>query len=125
MNVRIITNNKMVADKLGDSYTVELYDISYRDVLIKTRDYIHEGYKLMSHPLSGSVKPNETPYKSLLVSKEKGKLDFDSVRIIESAIATCDKFGQNRFHLTESICEDFMLIDLSLISGALSESTKV
>lgn len=125
MNVRIITNNKMVSDRFKDSYTVELYDISYRDILVKARDYIHEGYKLLSHPLSGSVKPNETPYKSLLISKEKGSLDLDSLRIIEGAIATADKFGQNRFHLTESICEDFMIIDLSLISGALSESTKV
>ena len=125
MNTRIITNNKMVSDKFKDEYTVELYEISYRDILIKVRDYIHEGYKLLSHPLSGSVKPNETPFKSILVSKEKGSLDFESLRIIEKSIEACDKFGPNRFHLTESIIEDFMIIDLSLISGALSESTKV
>ena len=125
MSLRIITNNKMVFDRFKDSYTVELYDMTYREILLKVRDYVHEGYKLLSHPLSGSIKPNETPYKSVIISNEKDKLDFDSLNVIEGSIVTCEKFGMNRFHLTEEICNDFMIVDLSLISGALSESTKV
>ncbi|MEG1971911.1 MAG: GrdX family protein [Oscillospiraceae bacterium] len=125
MDLLIITNNPLVNNRFKENYEVELCDCSYSDILIKVRDLIHAGHKLLSHPLSGSIKPNETPYKTILVTKSAGSLDFDSLRIIEDSILTCRKFGTNRFHLTEGICEDFMLIDLSLISGALSESTKV
>ena len=125
MNLTIVTNNTMVYDRFKDSYDVTLCDCSYSGILIKVRDMVHAGHQLLSHPLSGSVKPNETPYKSVLVSKTVGKLDFKSLSIIEQSIVACEKFGANRFHLTESICDDFMIIDLSLISGALSESTKV
>lgn len=125
MNLVIITNNPMVNDRFNKEYEVELCDCSYSDILIKVRDMVHAGHRLLSHPLSGSIKPNETPYKTVLVSKSQEGLDFDSLRIIEDSIVTCRKFGSNRFHLTEGICEDFMLIDLSLISGALSESAKV
>ena len=37
----------------------------------------------MTHPLSGSVKPKETPYKSVLISERKEKVDGESVRLIE------------------------------------------
>ena len=125
MNLTIVTNNTMVYDRFKDSYYFIFFDFSYSGILIKVRDMVHAGHQLLSHPLSGSVKPNETPYKSVLVSKTVGKLDFKSLSIIEQSIVVCEKFGANRFHLTESICDDFMIIDLSLISGALSESTKV
>jgi hypothetical protein len=37
-------------------------------VLVYVRDKIHKGHKLLTHPLSGSIKPNESPYKSVLIS---------------------------------------------------------
>ncbi len=55
------------------------------------RDKVHEGHELATHPLSGSVKPNETPYKTIMISEKKGVLDFNSLKIIEDSIATAKK----------------------------------
>ncbi len=65
---RIITNNPLVREKLGQDYQVEFYECSYEDILEKVKDEVYRGCKLLTHPLSGSVKPNETPYKSVMVS---------------------------------------------------------
>ena len=77
---------------------------------------MHTGYKVLTHPLSGSVKPNETPYKSVII--EEGKtLDEDSVKIIELSIATLDKFQnmERTPNWTERVLDDFRVVDLDLM----------
>ena len=91
-NYFIITNNPLVLEKLGETHNVVYKEISYEEVLEEVRDRIHEGHLLLSHPLSGSVKPNETPYKSVMLSKGKGEMDERSLSIIENAIQACGKF---------------------------------
>jgi hypothetical protein len=119
----IITNNPKIYEKYNDSFEIEyLENKSYFDVLIYTRDKIHMGHKLLSHPLSGSVKPNETPYKSILISNKKGKMDIDSLVLIENSISTYEKF-QNISKVpnwNNQVLEDFMVVDLSLIESTLN-----
>ncbi len=116
----IITNNDWVYDKLKDKYNILFIDGSYRDVLIKVRDKIQEGHELLTHPLSSSLKPNETPYKSVIISENKGKLNFDSVYIIENSIIVYDKFNKDKIiNWTEKLREDFKLIDLTVLESAL------
>lgn len=93
MKFVIVTNNPRVRDELGKEFEVDFADITYREVLCKVRDMIYEGHKLLTHPLSGSVKPNETPYKSILVGKKIGKMDLQDASIIENSIITADKFS--------------------------------
>jgi len=57
----IITNNEWVHNKYRQLYDIIYIEGSYRDVLVKTRDKLHEGHELLTHPLSSSIKPNETP----------------------------------------------------------------
>ena len=57
MKFVIVTNNPRVRDELGKEFEVDFADITYREVLCKVRDMIYEGHKLLTHPLSGSVKP--------------------------------------------------------------------
>lgn len=120
---RIITNNPLVRDELGQIYEVEFHDISYEDVLKAVRNYIYEGHELLTHPLSGSVKPNETPYKSVMVSISKKQTDMQSMKIIESAILSCGKFQFKSDQYAPQVYEDFRLIDYTLISSALSSAT--
>jgi hypothetical protein len=119
----IITNNPKIYEKYNDSFEIEyLENKSYFDVLIYTRDKIHMGHKLLSHPLSGSVKPNETPYKSILISNKKGKMNIDSLVLIENSISTYEKF-QNISKVpnwNNQVLEDFMVVDLSLIESTLN-----
>lgn len=119
----IITNNIYVYDKYRDSTEV-IFDNSYNfmKVLELARDKIHEGNKLLSHPLSGSIKPNETPYKSILISKEKSDLDMSGLNIIEESIETSRKFLLNAKtpDWPENILEDFRTIDLSLVDNLIN-----
>lgn len=118
----LVTNNSLVhanyKNKLDIIYS---NNYTYLDILSIARDKIHEGHQLLTHPLSGSVKPNETPYKSIAVSSEKGALDFDSLSIIEASIETAKKFmeGKKTPRWTEKILQDFELIDYYLIKSAV------
>ena len=120
MKFVIVTNNPKVRDDLGSEFEDDFADITYREVLCKVRDMIYEGHKLLTHPLSGSVKPNETPYKSILVGKTTGKMDPQDASIIENSIITADKFSVKFPNMPQSVREDFQLIDSTLIRSALS-----
>jgi hypothetical protein len=87
----IITNNPLVSD-ISCSDKVEYHDIDYLGVLIKVRDKIHLGHWLLTHPLYGSVKPGETPYRTVLLSAERGSLDEQSLIMVEESIETFKKF---------------------------------
>lgn len=118
----IITNNPLVPEKLGSPDTVVYESISYEDILRKVRDRIHEGHKLLSHPLSGSVKPNETPYKSVIISTGKGEIDEGSLAIIENAIQACGKFVFKSDKYKPEVYDDFQLIDWTLLESALASA---
>lgn len=118
-----VTNNKMAADKLEGKMEVIYIDGTLMDVLKISRDYIHKGHRLLTHPLSGSVKPNETPYKTILISKFNGKtIDVDSLSIIEYSIHTCEKLLKNKTtpRWPQKILDDFKLIDFDLIYNAIN-----
>lgn len=117
----IITNNEWVFDKYKDKYNTLFIEGGFKDVLVKTRDKVHEGYELLTHPLASSIKPNETPYKSVIISDEKGNLNLDSVYIIENSIMSFDNFNLNKIkNITEKMKEDFKLIDLTVLESALN-----
>lgn len=115
-----ITNNPLVKDKLEKEIFLNYYDISYLELLKKVRDKIHLGYKLLTHPLSGSVKPNETPYKTIIISKTD-HLHMESLLTIENSIATTKKMLKNQElpHWNKEVLRDFQVIDLSLIEGVI------
>ncbi|WMJ77772.1 MULTISPECIES: GrdX family protein [unclassified Sedimentibacter] len=121
MNKIIITNNSKVFKKYY-SFCEVIYmeNGNYMDVLEMTRDLIHTGCKLLTHPMSGSLKPNQTPYKSIIVSGNK-KTDYESVVLIENSIEASKKFL--KFKQTplwnEKIKDDFKTVDLSLIENVV------
>jgi hypothetical protein len=112
----IITNNPMVRDKFPGQ-EVEFYDTDYMGVLKIVRDKIHLGCELLTHPLSGSVKPGETPYKTVIINDRKGDLDEKALSVIEESIQTCAKLEADtvRRELSAKMLSDFQLVDFSLI----------
>jgi len=121
MKVKVITNNSMIYDLFSKDWDVDYLDTSYKGVLRETRDYIHKGYKLLTHPLSGSVKPNETPYKTILVSEDGNNLNLESLSIIEKSIESAEKFYISSKEISEEVLEDFREIDLSLIENVINK----
>lgn len=66
----LITNNEYFKDAIKRSdIKVEYMDIDYIGILKKARDLIHQNYRLVTHPLYGSVKPNETVFRSVILEK--------------------------------------------------------
>ena len=116
-NYIIVTNNPLVLEKHGDTHNVIYKEVSYEDVLREVRDRIHEGHSMLTHPLSGSVKPNETPYKSIMISAERRAIDGESVALIENAIHACGKFEFKSDRYRPEVYEDFRLIDCTLIES--------
>ena len=127
MNGIIITNNIKVRERYENEYPIEFIDGCYLDVLYLTRNKVHEGYMLLTHPLSGSVKPNETPYKSLVISDLKQNLHMDSLMIIENSIITAEKFIQAKTpqNWDCEILEDFMEIDSRLIDSGIESMRQI
>lgn len=118
----VLTNNPLVRDTLKEKKEVIYKEISYEDVLREARDRVYRGYRLLSHPLSGSVKPNETPYKSIMIGNRKEEIDAQSVRIIESAIESCRKFVFKSDKYKPEVYKDFQLIDWTLLESAMASA---
>jgi hypothetical protein len=120
----LITNNPLVFKNYSAEYQVEFHEVGYLKILEIVRDRIHVGHKLLSHPLSSSLKPNETPYKTIIVLKDKGSLDVDSVMIIEGSIQTANKFIKDMKtpNWNQKALDDFQAVDYSLIQNTLSRN---
>ena len=119
LKVCVITNNPLVARGLPEQYLVDYENQSYRQILVKVRDLVYAGHRLYTHPLSGSVKPNETPYKSIVVSRHPEKMELEEAIMISGSIETFDKFAPRKRELTAEINKDFQLVDYALLCGAL------
>ena len=122
----IITNNPLVRDYYSGINTIEMKfvdNIGYMDVLKESRNLIHMGMVLLTHPLSGSVKPNETPYKSIALA-DSALHEIDSLWLIENAIGTYIKFERNKRlpQWTERVKSDFMIIDFDLFKCPILNS---
>ena len=104
---------------------ITFIDGKYIDVLKSARDMIHKGSKLITHPLMGSVKPNETPFRSIIIS-DGIDLDVESLTIIENSIAVTEKFqSDNKLPIwSEKVLDDFRFVDLKLFESALDSIVK-
>mgnify|MGYP000852403455 CR=1 FL=1 len=118
-NFEILSNNPRVAAKYPD--VTVFRGINVQNIFLLARDRIHQGAVLVNHPLSGSVKPNESPYKSLVVSvsSDPTLLDLDSLRMIESAQDVLKKLQDRNRTYSDAVLEDFQVIDLDLLESAI------
>lgn len=103
---------------MQERFEVIYSEVVYTEILYQTRDMIHRGYKLLTHPLAGSMKPNQTPYKSIMLEKNI-KADDESVVMIENAILSAEKFLKQKAipPWNDKIRDDFKTVDLSLIEN--------
>jgi hypothetical protein len=88
--------------------------------LIKVRDLVHCGWRIDTHPMAGSIKPNETPYRSIVVRKGSS-LDCQSLELIENSIRVYQSFIRDNKTPTwnERILDDFRVMDMCFLESAL------
>jgi len=115
----VVTNNSLVLEKKDKNVEILFFDCTYLELLIKVRDMVFLGQKLLSHPLSGSVKPNETPFKTVLLDSCVSTLNYDDVLMIENSIITCKKFPIKYPELPQKVADDFRLVDYLLVKDLM------
>ena len=117
----IVTNNKKLINKYND-IKIDIINLkTIEKIFNKTRDLIHKGYILISHPLAGSVKPYQNPYRSIIL-KNGNQLDYQSLKNYENSYYKYQQFKtdkENNIKLSEKIKDDYQTIDLTLIDSAL------
>lgn len=72
------------------------FDADAREVVTAARDGIHNGWRLLHHPLYGNYRPYQQPYRSLILASPAVKttgLDLDSLHLIEEALVV---YTENR-----------------------------
>ncbi len=132
----IITNNPKVFAEFfaGDENLPGTVGVDFRgdmtqeEILLKARDLIHLGGRLIIHPMMGRIKPHETPYKSVFMEIPDGeetctKTDFMSVTIIEDSISETRKLLNDTFmkKYDESMLKDLQYLDYLLVRSGIEE----
>lgn len=121
----LVTNNDRAVKKWGNSVKQVFMLDSCGEVLKKTRDLIHTGHKLLTHPQASSLKPNQTPYRTILLygeadSAQRGT-NSEDVCLIEKAIEAFEKWNAIKKIpvYEEAIANDYKTIDLSMIENVI------
>lgn len=118
-NFFILSNNPLAKEKYPD--LTQPVDGGVAGVYRAARDAVHLGCRLINHPLAGSVKPNESPYRSLVLSQGGGMLDLRSLQLIEDAIAVLKKLPKRHTDpYWQAMAADYQVIDLDLLDSALA-----
>jgi len=121
----IITNNPLVyRSEYTEIEKIFVESTNIEGVLLAVRDLIHKGHHLITHPLSGSLKPNENPYKSIIVSRKSSGIVFDHLIMIEKGIESTYKFfrGKNMRKYCDATKHDFMVVDKLIIESRLNSN---
>lgn len=112
----VLTNNprakKWWKESESNHTHVLFQDSDLSELFIAARNLVHTGWRLINHPLFSSIKPNQSPYKTLVLAKDPN-LDYQSLSAIEAAIAAAQKFGPFP-GASDRVLEDLQLIDLDL-----------
>lgn len=119
MGIRCLTNNPKVLEKQLP-YVENIMGNTL--VVLKAVKYeILKGYKLITHPLTSSIRPNVSPYKSIILTSKAEKLDSESLDIIEKSIVYTTRLinGSRHYNWDENSLRDFQYIDFDLIKEFL------
>lgn len=116
----LVTNNDRVYDKYKDKLSC-VYTESYEDTLIKVRDYVYNRHKLLTHPQALSLKPNQTPYRSVVVypAYEDNTQDILLIEKCIEVFNSWQSIAKTPSDYKENVREDFKTIDLSVIDNIM------
>ncbi len=115
----LVTNNDRVYEKYKDITNVILV-ASYEAVLIKVRDLVYDRHVLLTHPQASSLKPNQTPYRSVAVYPKGDEDNTKDIMLIEKCIETYRQWqdiAPTPTNYEERVANDFKTIDLSVVDN--------
>lgn len=115
----LVTNNDRVYEKYKDITNV-IFVESYEAVLIKVRDLVYDRHVLLTHPQASSLKPNQTPYRSVAVYPKGDEDNTKDIMLIEKCIETYRQWqdiAPTPTNYEERVANDFKTIDLSVVDN--------
>ena len=115
--VILITNNDKVYLKYKDKLQC-IFTEKYEEVLIKVRDMVYDRHILLTHPQASSLKPNQTPYRSVVLYPQGNEDNMKDILLIEKCLETFKQWQNISLtpeNYSDKIAEDFKVIDLSII----------
>ena len=119
--VVLVTNNSKAAEKYKDIFDVHV-EKDYESVLLKTRDLVYTGFSLLTHPQASSLKPNQTPVRSVLLYPQRdGDQHGRDCLLAEDVLHVYwqwQEIAPTPDDYREAVRNDFETIDLSMIDGA-------
>lgn len=117
----LLTNNDKVVAKFGDTIKCIMCK-NYEEVMIKTRDMVYTGHKLLTHPQASSLKPNQTLYRSVIIYPKEGEDNTEDIMLIEKCVETFRQWqniAKSPESYLENVANDFKTIDLSVIENVI------
>lgn len=123
----VVTNNprvkeSIVAQQLDKTHRLVWVDGYTEDVLRNVRNLCHNNHRLITHPLTGSVKPNHTPYKTVVLEESDPQVvDLESMVLAETSLnKTLDLLKSRPRPAAALRClDDFAVIDLDFFKSYL------
>ena len=119
--VILITNNDKVYLKYKDKLQC-IFTEKYEEVLIKVRDIVYDRHILLTHPQASSLKPNQTPYRSVVLYPQGNEDNMKDILLIEKCLETFKQWQNISLtpeNYSDKIAEDFKVIDLSIIDNII------
>ena len=120
-NAILITNNDKVYLKYKDKLQC-IFTEKYEEVLIKVRDMVYDRHILLTHPQASSLKPNQTPYRSVVLYPQGNEDNMKDILLIEKCLETFKQWQNISLtpeNYSDKIAEDFKVIDLSIIDNII------
>lgn len=117
----LVTNNDRVYEKYKDIIQVILLD-TYEEVLLKVRDMVYDRHLLLTHPQASSLKPNQTPYRSVVVYPKGQEDNMKDILLIEKCIEVFREWQEiapSPESYQEKVSNDFKTIDLSVVDNII------
>ena len=117
----LITNNDKVYLKYKDKLQC-IFTEKYEEVLIKVRDMVYDRHILLTHPQASSLKPNQTPYRSVVLYPQGNEDNMKDILLIEKCLETFKQWQNISLtpeNYSDKIAEDFKVIDLSIIDNII------
>ena len=103
-----------------------LFDTDATSVLTTARDCIHQGWKLLHHPLYGNYRPYQQPYRSLVLTGPAPGIagpDLASLQLIEEALLVyADNKSLAPAEAPASLLDACALLDYELMRLPLAQS---
>lgn len=117
----LITNNDRVYEKYKDQIKIILLN-TYEEVLIKVRDMVYDRHLLLTHPQASSLKPNQTPYRSVVVYPKGNEDNMKDIMLIEKCVQVYyewQEIAPSPAKYTDKVANDFKTIDLSVVDNII------